>query len=70
MGSNKVQWRRYYTSADMDTVTAMAISPDLSNIAVYGGIYNANVWKEYSFIFLIRTNDGGHVNNALKLTFG
>ena len=46
----------------MDTITAMAVSPDSASIAVYGATYNNNVWQEYSFIFLIRTNDGGHLN--------
>ena len=44
LGTQRVQWRRYYTSQDMDTVTAMAISPDASNIAVYGSAYNNNAW--------------------------
>jgi len=54
----------------MDTISAMAISPDGSNIAVFGSTYNANLWQEYGLIFVIRADDGGHVNNALRLTFG
>ena len=38
IASNRVQWRRYYTSTgtNIDTVSGMAISPDGSNIAVHG----------------------------------
>ena len=54
----------------MDTISAMAISPDASNIAVYGSAYNGNFWQEYGLILVIRADDGGHVNNALRLTFG
>ena len=70
LNTKRVQWRRYYTSTGMDTITAMAISPDASNIAVFGSAYNNNAWQEYGLIFVIRSDDGGHVNNALRLTFG
>jgi len=54
----------------MDTIIAMTISPDASNIAVFGSKYNNNAWQEYGFIFVIKADDGGHVNNALNLKFG
>ena len=43
VSTNRVQWRRYYKSTGMDTVTAMAISPDGTNIAAHGSSYNIDV---------------------------
>lgn len=36
LATKRVQWRRYYISSGMDTIMAMAISPDAANIAVFG----------------------------------
>ena len=68
--TKRVHWRRYYTSLGMDTIIAMAIAPDAANIAVFGQSYDNNIWQEFGFIFVIKTNDGGHVNNAIKVIFG
>ena len=44
----------------MDTVTAMALSPDDKYIVVVGSAYAGGAWSVDSLIFTIRASDGGH----------
>ena len=41
----RVQYRRLYDSTNMDTITAMSVSPDGSTIACHGSKYNGGLWS-------------------------
>lgn len=66
----RVQWRRFYRSDGMDTITAMVMSPDDKSIVVVGNSFNGGSWSVKNFIFVIRSDTGGHINDVLKLTLG
>ena len=54
----------------MDSVTAMAVSPDGANLAVHASLFNNGDWLPRAYIFVIRTKDGGHVTEILESTHG
>jgi len=64
-----VQWRRYYdtTTHGFDKITAMAVSPDGTKLAVHGSLIGG---ERDSFIFVIRPSDGGHETEIARVRHG
>lgn len=67
---NRTKWRRFFSGSAMDTITAMAPSPDGATLAVHGSTYNNNLWSAESYIFTLNAADGGHINNMLVVRHG
>ena len=72
LANNMVQWRRIYdisAGTDMNVITAMAISPDTTKLAVYGTFLGPNFANNF-WLWTVNTSDGGHDSDALQYTLG
>ena len=67
---NRIKWRRYVDSPNMDTVTAMAASPDGESLFVVGSMYNGGDWSVNTSLLVLRADDGGYVHNILNVKTG
>lgn len=48
----------------------MALSPDDVNIVVVASSFDGTDWSVSNYVFVIRADTGGHVNDVHKLTLG
>lgn len=70
LDTNRTRWRRYYKSPgeSMNTVTALAVNPAGTSLAVYGATWTTGDATDdrIASIWTVRTIDGGHETNIHK----
>ena len=67
-----VQWRRFFDvdgDTQMTMVSAMAISPDSSTLAVVGTTYSVN-YSNKLWIWTVSTADGRYLSDATEKELG
>ena len=71
--TKSTKWRRFIqdnAGSDMNVVTAMALSPDHSQIACHGSVFGSPNWSIHSWFWVVRTNDGGFGGDMRRVTHG
>ena len=73
--THRTLWRRFYESPgeSMNVVTALAVNPAQTALAVYGATRPGDAYSIYdntAYIWVVRTIDGGHETNILKYVLG
>ena len=65
-------FRQVY-SGDFDklqTITALALNPDMTKLAVHAIQWNSGNLDENSYIFVISALDGSYITRLIKITHG
>ena len=70
-GNSMIKWRRFFSQSGspMNALTGMVLSPDGATIACAGSVANSD-WYHITWIWTIRSADGGFGSNVLEINHG